>query len=114
MKAKKDFGPSGVDSPEYQQVAKKCSENKRHVGDFLYVDRTPFLIDEPHLCEGAVFMLIAVHTNAPYSDRRDAIRQTWGSVRQVGNKRLKLVFFLGNSGFKGLQKEIVKESAKHR
>lgn len=114
LKAHQSFGKKGVASPEYQRVAKKCSENRRRVGDLLYVDRTPFLIDEPHLCDGAVFMLIAVHTNAPYMDRRDAIRQTWGSVRQVGNKRLKLVFFLGNSGFKVLQKQIVEESAKHR
>jgi hypothetical protein len=58
-------------------------------------------MNEENICGGgkkgtarAVHLLIAVITAPRYSDRREAIRKTWGGIVKT-NPRIKIMFFLG-------------------
>lgn len=113
--ARKDFGPLGIRSPAYKDYVRRCSDSKgSRKGEVLYFDTTPFILNEPGLCSGKVYLIIAIHSYPPYRNRRDMIRQTWGSVRQIGDKRIKLVFFVGKIDSKSLQRELQAESRKYR
>lgn len=63
------------------------------------------------LCDNDTYMIILIHSHHPYSDRRTAIRNTWGSVTWNGtwpnlprpvDKKIRLVFMLGTHKDPGL------------
>ncbi|XP_014668755.1 PREDICTED: beta-1,3-galactosyltransferase 5-like [Priapulus caudatus] len=48
-----------------------------------------------------------------YAARRNAVRRTWGSVRCVGSRRLRLLFVLGSSADAATQARVRRESDVH-
>lgn len=115
QKARQDFGPLGIRSKAYKAYVHKCSDAKgARKGQVLYFDTTPYILNEPHLCSGKVYLIITIHSYPPYRNRRDMIRQTWGSIRQIGDRRIKLVFFVGKIESESLQQELQTESKKYR
>ncbi|KAK2144391.1 hypothetical protein LSH36_762g00091 [Paralvinella palmiformis] len=63
--------------------------------------------DRPFL----LFFVVVAHNN---SDARDAIRQTWGSIRSYRGKSIKTVFVLGEHENETLNAEILSENAKYK
>ncbi|XP_015244923.1 PREDICTED: N-acetyllactosaminide beta-1,3-N-acetylglucosaminyltransferase 2-like [Cyprinodon variegatus] len=68
--------------------------------DFLLYMRCrsyPILRDQPTICREPPFLLLAVKSIAPHIDRRQAIRQSWGSAGVVANMTVVTVFLLGDA-----------------
>lgn len=68
--------------------------------DFLLYMRCrsyPILMDQPDICKEPPFLLLAVKSLAPHFDRRQAIRQSWGSAGVVANMTVVTVFLMGNA-----------------
>ncbi|KAK6184381.1 hypothetical protein SNE40_006864 [Patella caerulea] len=53
-----------------------------------------YLINKPNLCNGSVFLLIAVVSAPSEFDKRRAIRETWGSI-VMNDAEVRLCFILG-------------------
>lgn len=89
-------------------------------GDVFFIFRNVIDIPEVKLiinnnvCSRDVFTLLLVHSGGGknYAARRSTIRQTWGSVRDIGSRHLALIFILGYSG-PILQQKIAEENDKH-
>lgn len=92
--------------------------------DFYRVRQTkvnPYLYDlilSPRsLCDQDTFMIILIHSHHPNTERRTAIRNTWGSVTQNGSwpnmaetisEKIKLVFVFGTHKDVGLN-DLIRE-----
>ncbi|NXY84858.1 B3GN5 glucosaminyltransferase, partial [Alcedo cyanopectus] len=61
-----------------------------------------------------VFLLVLVSSSPESRTRRDAIRQTWGNVTDVGGHVVLTLFALGKAASASSQLEIREESQKHR
>ena len=46
-------------------------------------------------CGDSLYLLVLVHSQPEHFKERQLIRRTWGSVGEVGGRRVKLVFLLG-------------------
>ncbi|KAF7643309.1 hypothetical protein LDENG_00241990 [Lucifuga dentata] len=57
----------------------------------------PMLINQPHVCDGKPYLLLAVKSLVPHFDRRQAIRESWGRVGVLANRTVVTVFLLGNT-----------------
>ncbi|XP_077586280.1 N-acetyllactosaminide beta-1,3-N-acetylglucosaminyltransferase 2 [Stigmatopora nigra] len=57
----------------------------------------PILVDQPDICRDPPFLLLAVKSQAPHFDRRQAIRQSWGRAGLVANRTVVTIFLLGRA-----------------
>ncbi len=55
-------------------------------------------------------LVIYVHSNAAYANRRQFIRQTWGSVTEYEGIHVSVVFMLGLTGNQSIDDEVAHES----
>jgi hypothetical protein len=79
-----------------------------------------FLITPKDLCDKDTHMLVLIHSLHSYSDRRAAIRETWGSVAKGGQwprkpivSSIKLAFVLGRHKKQELEDLAKEESEDH-
>lgn len=122
----------------WAKVYRQIEEEKRHLGnrkgdtltgrraEELYFKRRPEKLNvfkygvDPNIttsCQPDVFLVIVVHSKPDYRRRRDAIRNTWGSLargvtwpRQSLTGNVKLVFIVGKSLDDSLDTSIRRES----
>lgn len=81
--------------------------------------RYGFVIDGSTICDNETFMGILVHTSPLNTDRREAIRNTWGSITNAGQewpnrkitKKLRLGFISGVSNETRWNEQLKKESS---
>ncbi|KAG2458864.1 UDP-GlcNAc:betaGal beta-1,3-N-acetylglucosaminyltransferase 7, like [Polypterus senegalus] len=70
----------------------------------------PMLINHPEKCKGDIHLLMVIKSVIEHHDRREAVRQTWGKERNIGDKKIKTLFLLGTPSLdndaKNLQKLI--------
>ncbi|XP_067845633.1 N-acetyllactosaminide beta-1,3-N-acetylglucosaminyltransferase 2 [Heptranchias perlo] len=78
----------------------------------------PLIIDQPTKCQNKPVLLLAIKSLESHFDRRQAIRQSWGSEDTIGNKTVVRVFLLGKSSaadaFPNLSDMLQFESNKHK
>uniref|UniRef100_A0A8D2KSX0 Hexosyltransferase n=1 Tax=Varanus komodoensis TaxID=61221 RepID=A0A8D2KSX0_VARKO len=55
----------------------------------------PMLINHPEKCSGETYLLIVVKSIITQHDRREAIRRTWGQEKELGGKKIRVLFLLG-------------------
>ncbi|KAE8621413.1 hypothetical protein XENTR_v10004826 [Xenopus tropicalis] len=71
----------------------------------------PFLLKPKVQCErNPPFLVLLVTTTHSQLEARNAIRQTWGKKRQIGDKRVFTYFLLGTVTNLRLQEELIEES----
>nr|XP_023680866.1 N-acetyllactosaminide beta-1,3-N-acetylglucosaminyltransferase 2 isoform X1 [Paramormyrops kingsleyae] len=77
----------------------------------------PMVLDQPDMCKGGPFLLLAVKSLAPHFDRRQAIRESWGRAGRIANRTVATVFLLGSATevdhFPDLSKMLQYESSIH-
>uniref|UniRef100_H3AI57 Hexosyltransferase n=2 Tax=Latimeria chalumnae TaxID=7897 RepID=H3AI57_LATCH len=74
-----------------------------------------YLIPNEKACQGhQVFLLTFVVSKPNSFKRREVIRKTWASMREVGGCPLVILFALGQANSSEVQQEIGQESARHR
>ncbi|KAM8878307.1 N-acetyllactosaminide beta-1,3-N-acetylglucosaminyltransferase 2a [Spinachia spinachia] len=98
-----DAGPPDPCAPDHRVPTQIQDYNTlpQHLRDFLLHMRCrthPVLIEQPGLCEGGPFLLLAVKSMTSHFDRRQAIRQTWGRAGASANRTVATVFLLGGVG----------------
>ncbi|XP_038060580.1 beta-1,3-galactosyltransferase 1-like [Patiria miniata] len=77
------------------------------------------LMDEPQACYDAtgtpkeVFLLVFIATIHAHTEQRQAIRETWGSPREVMGKKIVTLFLLAQNQYVNLQQQVEEESNKH-
>ncbi|XP_022087432.1 beta-1,3-galactosyltransferase 1-like [Acanthaster planci] len=77
------------------------------------------LLDEPRACldkagtPKKVFLLVFVTSIHAHIEQRQAIRETWGSPREVRGKGIVTLFLFGYNGNANLQRQLEEESRKH-
>ena len=71
------------------------------------------LVNVRSVCDDKPDIVGYVHTRADESERRDLIRQTYGSVKQYDGLRIDVFFVLGTVDSDQVQKQIVQESQQH-
>ncbi|XP_038049298.1 beta-1,3-galactosyltransferase 1-like [Patiria miniata] len=77
------------------------------------------LINEPQACYDTagspreVFLLVFIATIHAHTEQRQAIRETWGSPRDVRGKQIVTLFLLAQNKDAALQQQVEKESSKH-
>ncbi|XP_073683169.1 N-acetyllactosaminide beta-1,3-N-acetylglucosaminyltransferase 2 [Garra rufa] len=88
--------------------------------DFLLYMRCrsyPIVMDQPNICKGPPFLLLAIKSLVPHFDRRQAIRESWGKAGRLANRTVVTVFLLGNAAmedhFPDLSKMLHHESSIH-
>lgn len=78
----------------------------------------PLLINQPRLCDGKPFLLLAIKSLIPHFDRRQAIRETWGRAGVLANRTVVTVFLLGSTlsadHFPDLQEMLDHEAELHK
>ncbi|XP_068451671.1 N-acetyllactosaminide beta-1,3-N-acetylglucosaminyltransferase 2a [Clinocottus analis] len=97
-----DTGPLDPCEPDHRVAAQIADYNSlpQRFQDFLLHMRCrtyPMLIDQPRVCDGELFLLLAVKSTIPHFDRRQAIRETWGRAGVLANRTVATVFLLGNT-----------------
>ncbi|KAL3066374.1 hypothetical protein OYC64_016348 [Pagothenia borchgrevinki] len=95
-------GPPDLCEPDNRVPMQIMDYNSLPTGfqDFLLHMRCrtyPMLINQPHICKGKPFLLLAVKSLIPHFDRRQAIRETWGRAGVIANRSVVTVFLLGNT-----------------
>ena len=70
-------------SQEFKYYEGRCGLQKN--APLLNFPSFHYMLNEPNKCAGQVFIIFVVHSAAGYRLRRDLIRNTWGSVRQVSS-----------------------------
>ncbi|XP_038060531.1 beta-1,3-galactosyltransferase 1-like [Patiria miniata] len=76
-------------------------------------------MDEPQACYDAagtpeeVFLLVLIFTVHLHTQQRKAIRETWGSPREIKGKKVVTLFLLAQNQYAYLQQRVEKESNKH-
>lgn len=68
--------------------------------DFLLYSRCrsyPMLLNQLKICKDPPFLLLVVKSLVPHFERRQAIRETWGKVGVVANRKVATVFLIGNT-----------------
>ena len=80
-----------------------------------------FLINAAQLCNASTQVVILVHSLHHYTERREAIRETWGGAAISGNwprasisHKITLAFVLGLNHQKGLDELLQEEAKKHQ
>ncbi|CAK8691118.1 unnamed protein product [Clavelina lepadiformis] len=92
------------------------TDEERELATFLM---QPWSLSEPrHNCKEKMdlakwSMVLMVKSSAKHRDRRDVIRQTWGSWRLVDVIRLEVVFLLGTTKDPNLRDSLEEESSHH-
>ncbi|XP_075947858.1 N-acetyllactosaminide beta-1,3-N-acetylglucosaminyltransferase 2a [Anarhichas minor] len=97
-----DTGPLDPCKPDYRvptQIVDYNSLPERFQNFLLHMRcRTyPMLINQPRVCDGKPFLLLAVKSLTPHFDRRQAIRETWGRAGVLANRTVATVFLLGST-----------------
>ncbi|XP_054460864.1 N-acetyllactosaminide beta-1,3-N-acetylglucosaminyltransferase 2a isoform X2 [Anoplopoma fimbria] len=97
-----DTGPLDPCEPDYRVTTQIADYNTlpQRFQDFLLHMRCrtyPMLINQPRVCDGKPFLLLAVKSLIPHFDRRQAIRETWGRAGVLANRTVATVFLLGNT-----------------
>lgn len=78
---------------------------------FIHEHKYHLLLNNESICGGSVFLVILVNSDPEHSDVREAIRETWGSVKQINGASLRVVFLVGSRvQTKGLTGRLQKES----
>lgn len=57
----------------------------------------PIVVDQLDICKEPPFLLLAIKSQIPHFDRRQAIRQSWGQAGVLANRTIVTVFLLGMS-----------------
>ncbi|CAK9294338.1 unnamed protein product [Gordionus sp. m RMFG-2023] len=60
-----------------------------------------------------IFIITMIHTSANHFDLRESIRETYGSVKEYFNYKIRLVFVVGTTQDKSIQNHITNESKVH-
>ncbi|CAK9294334.1 unnamed protein product [Gordionus sp. m RMFG-2023] len=60
-----------------------------------------------------IFIITMIHTSANHFDLRESIRETYGSVKEYFNYKIRLVFIVGTTPDKSVQNHITNESEVH-
>ncbi|XP_067115440.1 N-acetyllactosaminide beta-1,3-N-acetylglucosaminyltransferase 2a isoform X3 [Osmerus mordax] len=94
--------PIGSCEPDYSVTTKISDYNSlpQRFQDFLLNMRCrsyPMVMDQPHVCKGKPFLLLAIKSLTSHFDRRQAIRESWGKAGILANQTVVTVFLLGNS-----------------
>ena len=63
------------------------------VADFLLQPRSTLQCNS----KSNLFFLVLVHSHPSNFERRKAIRDTWGSVKNIDGRKIKVLFLLGNT-----------------
>ncbi|XP_068583065.1 N-acetyllactosaminide beta-1,3-N-acetylglucosaminyltransferase 2a [Cebidichthys violaceus] len=97
-----DTGPLDPCEPDYRVPTQIVDYNSlpQRFQDFLLHMRCrtyPMLINQPRVCDGKPFLLLAVKSLIPHFDRRQAIRETWGRAGVLANRTVATVFLLGST-----------------
>lgn len=118
-----DIGPPDVCEPDHRAPRQILDYNilPQRFQDFLLHMRCrtyPMLINQPGICDGKPFLLLAVKSLIPHFDRRQAIRETWGRAGVFGNRIVVTVFLLGSTSqvdnFPDLQEMLGHEAKLHK
>lgn len=98
-------------NPDLSEDPSECGMN-----DETFYNHTPFsyIIEEPDLCAGDVFMLNYVQSSSEHFERRALIRETWGSLRYANAEPVKLLFVIGIPKSKEIQMRLEDESDHYR
>lgn len=88
--------------PDYSVITKVLdySSLPQRFQDFLLNMRCrsyPMLMDQPHVCKGKPYLLLAIKSITSHFDRRQAIRESWGQAGVLANRTVATVFLLGNA-----------------
>jgi len=67
--------------------------------DFLLQPRSPLHCN----AKSNLFFLVLVHSHPSNFERRKAIRDTWGSVKNIDGRKIKVLFLLGNTSTTDLE-----------
>lgn len=92
--------------------AKGSDMEDRFVNKHNYI----LLLNEDHQCDSEVFLLVAALSAPENFEMRQAIRETYGTVKEYRRKSIRLVFFLGaelNESTNYLSPSIEKESKQY-
>ncbi|XP_022087477.1 beta-1,3-galactosyltransferase 1-like [Acanthaster planci] len=95
------------------------SQDRNGSGQVINPHGYGLLIDEPQACLDAagapkeVFLLVFVTSIHAHIEQRQAIRETWGSPREVRGKEIVTLFLFGYNGNANLQRQLEEESRKH-
>ncbi|XP_067686254.1 beta-1,3-galactosyltransferase 1-like isoform X2 [Haliotis asinina] len=74
----------------------------------------PYLINEGDMCKEAPELIIVVCTGVKNFKERQAIRETWGTYVKDPVHKTKVVFLLGATDSKDMQKNLLNESKTYR
>ncbi|XP_043929716.1 N-acetyllactosaminide beta-1,3-N-acetylglucosaminyltransferase 2-like [Protopterus annectens] len=83
----------------FSTKAKQISSFPDQIKEFIWSmhhRNFTLVINQEHVCDEDLVLLLAVKSLIPNFDRRQAIRQTWGQAGKVGNVTVKVVFLLGS------------------
>ncbi|KAL1006113.1 hypothetical protein UPYG_G00068020 [Umbra pygmaea] len=97
-----DTRPPDPCEPDYRvtTLIKDYNDLPPRFQDFLLHMRCrsyPMIVDQPRVCDGKPYLLLAVKSLAPHFDRRQAIRESWGRAGVLANRTVATVFLLGNA-----------------
>lgn len=77
---------------DFNQLPKLFQEYLLHA----HCKSFPMLINQPNICKDKPFLLMVLKSLIPQFERRQAIRETWGKVGEIGDKKVVTVFLIGN------------------
>lgn len=96
------------------EVEEESLEDEREMGEGESGPSSDdvWLINEPNACQKTPTMLLGVAAAVYAFERREIIRQTWGTYAQSEN--VKLLFFVGDNGDPNVNEHLAKESLDNR
>ncbi|XP_022087476.1 beta-1,3-galactosyltransferase 1-like [Acanthaster planci] len=110
-----DPGSHSVDQPAIGMFALYSRDDSARINPHGY----RLMLDEPQACFDAsgtpkdVFLLVLISTIHKNFEQRHAIRETWGSLREVDGKQVVTLFLLAYNEDARLQRQVEEECSEH-
>ncbi|XP_077993828.1 beta-1,3-galactosyltransferase 1-like [Glandiceps talaboti] len=83
-------------------------------GRYINPHNYGYIINHEKACTGKpVFLLVLVTSHPKFRKARDAIRESWASVKEITGKRIVTKFLLGTTDDKHLQNTLLAENGVH-
>lgn len=100
--------PKGRGEEEFKTI-EKLHASKLQVSKKFVLNATAlsFIINNASICKthkssgklgSGIYFMIIVHSAPEHFAARQAIRSTWGSIKSLKNKKIRLIFLLGKTG----------------
>ncbi|XP_033098039.1 beta-1,3-galactosyltransferase 1-like isoform X2 [Anneissia japonica] len=89
-------------------------------GHHIFPHNFNLVMNHPEACHNSdgshkdIFLVVFISTIHKNFDQRKAIRETWGSLKEVGGKKITTVFLLAKTSDKSLQKMVEEEDKQYK